>query len=167
LRFAERRLSGQTCRIERPAGNTAVIKSMWAGVCLAVLPLAATAQTAASPWFGTWKLRLKDASETPETLVYSDAGDGAMRMVSVEAGSVIVTRFDGEPAADMGGTAPEGNALAVKALSPSSYSWTFIKAGKPFVSGRNSLAADGRTFTEVSWLVTKPAETITLIYDRQ
>ncbi len=153
-------------RNDRP-GESALIKSMCAGICLAVLPLAATAQTAASPWFGTWKLRLKDASEKPETLVYSDAGNGAMRMVSVEARSVIVTHFDGKPSADIGGSAPAGNALAVKAVTPTIYTWTFIKAGKPFVSGRNSLAADGRTFTEVSWLVTKPAETITLIYERQ
>jgi hypothetical protein len=53
-------------------------------VCLAALPVAAIAQTAASSWFGTWKLRLSDPSEKPETLVYSDAGGGAMRMVSVE-----------------------------------------------------------------------------------
>ena len=88
-------------------------------------------------------------------------------MVSVEDRSEIVTRLDGKAAADVGGRAPKGNALAVKATSPTSYVWTFIKAGKPFVSGRNSLAADRKTFTEVSWLVTKPENTITLIYDRQ
>jgi hypothetical protein len=143
------------------------MKLGFAAVCLVVLPFAATAQVAASPWFGTWKLRSSDPTEKPETLFYSDAGGGAMRMVSVESKSVIVTRFDGKPAADTGRGAAKGNALAVKAISPMSYSWTFLKAGKPFVSGRNSLAADRKSFTEVSWLVTKPAEKITLIYDRQ
>ena len=40
-------------------------------------------------------------------------------------------------------------------------------AGKPFVSGVNTLAADGRSFTEVSWRVNAPAKTVTLVYDRQ
>jgi hypothetical protein len=136
-------------------------------VCLAALPLAAIAQTTVSPWFGTWKLRLSGPGDKPETLIYSDAGGQAMRMVSVEAKSVIVTRFDGKPAADLGAGRGKGNALAVKSISPTSYSWTFIKAGEPFVSGRNSLSADRKSFTEVSWLVAKPDETITLIYDRQ
>lgn len=136
-------------------------------VCLAVLPVAATPQMAENPWFGTWKLRLSDPAEKPETLVYSNAGDGAMRMVSVESKSVIVTRFDGKPASDTGENAANGTALAVKAISPTSYRWTFFKAGKPFVSGMNSLTSNRNSFTEVSWLVTKPAETITLTYDRQ
>lgn len=139
----------------------------FAAACLAVLPLTATAQSAASPWFGTWKLRLSNPSEKPETLVYSDAGGGAMRMVSVESKSVIVTRFDGKPARDTGEGALVGNALAIKAISPTSYSWTFLKAGKPFVSGRNTLAANRKTFNEVSWLVDKPGDTITLVYERQ
>jgi hypothetical protein len=41
-----------------------------------------------------------------------------------------------------------------------------LKAGKPFVSGRNSLAPDRTTFSEVSWLITKPTETITLTYEK-
>lgn len=100
-------------------------------------------------------------------LIYSDAGGGAMRMVSVESKTVIVTKFDGRPAANIGEGAAKGNALAVKTVSPTSYIWTFLKAGKPFVSGRNSLAADRKTFSEVSWLITKPNETITLTYERQ
>lgn len=71
-------------------------------VCLAAVPLAASARVADSPWFGTWKLRLSDPGEKPETLVYSDAGGDAMRMISVEAKSVIVTQFDGKPAPDIG-----------------------------------------------------------------
>ncbi|MFS0772402.1 hypothetical protein [Sphingomonas sp. 1P08PE] len=138
-----------------------------AAACLAVLPLVAAAQSWASPWFGTWKLRSSNPDEKPETLIYSEAGVGAMRMESVEAKSVLVTNFDGKPAADIGEGAAKGNALVVKAISPTSYRWTFLKAGKPFVSGRNSLAADLKTFSEVSWLVAKPTETITLIYDRQ
>jgi hypothetical protein len=80
---------------------------------------------------------------------------------------VIVSQFDGKRAADIGEGATKGNALAIKAVSPTSYSWTFFKTGKPFVSGKNSLAADRKSFIEVSWLVSQPEKTITLIYDRQ
>lgn len=131
------------------------------------LSISSPSSAAANPWFGTWKLELKDPGEKPETLIYSDAGGGAMRMVSVEQQSVIVTRFDGRPAADKGSRAAKGNALAVKAISPTSYTWTFFLAGKPYVRGRNILANDLKTFKEVSWLVKKPADVVTLVYRRQ
>ena len=136
-------------------------------LCLFALLLVAAGQPAASPWFGTWKLRLKNAAEKPETLVYSDAGRGAMRMVSVEEGSDLVTRFDGKPAAVTKAGSAQGNSLAIRAVTPTSYAWTFSRAGKPDIHGRNTLADDRRSFTEVSWLVTKPERTVTLVYDRQ
>ncbi|NJR77980.1 hypothetical protein [Sphingomonas corticis] len=137
------------------------------GAGLALLLIAATAAAQASPWFGTWSLRPKDAGGKPETLVYSDAGGGAMRMESVEQRSVIVTRFDGIPAADVGAGAAKGNALAVKAISPTVYDWTFFTGGKPFVQGRNTLAPDRNSFSEVSWLVGKPGDIVTLVYERR
>lgn len=135
--------------------------------CIVALSAQVSAQTMPSPWFGTWKLRLKTSAEKPETLIYSDAGDGAMRMHSVEENSVIVTRWDGKPASDLGPKGDGKPTLAIKATSPTRYTWTFYRAGKPYVRGINTLAADRKTFTEVSWLVTKPDKTVSLIYDRQ
>lgn len=143
-----------------------MIKPVHVAICLAVLH-AGVARAATNPWFGTWKLKLDAPDQKPETLVYSDAGNGAMRMVSVEDKSVIVTRFDGEPAADRGAGAGRGNALAIKAVSPTSYTWTFFLAGKPRAQGKNTLSPNGRTFTESSWSVTAPANKVTLIYERQ
>ena len=145
------------------------MKPLFVAIALFVLPPAALAQAQAvsSPWFGTWKLRLKAPGEAPETLVYSDAGGGAMRMVSVEQGSVIVTRFDGKPSADLGGRGTGEPVLAVEAKSPTRYAWTFFRAGKPYVRGINTLAADRKTFTEVSWRIAEPGKTVTLVYDRQ
>lgn len=132
---------------------------------LLALPAAAPSP---NPWVGTWSLRAP-AGEKPETLVYSDAGDGAMRMVSVEDRSEIVTRFDGRPAPDTGAGAATGPArtLAITADGPTRYRWTFGIAGKPFVAGVNTLAADGRSFTEVSWRVDTPQKRVTLVYDRR
>lgn len=143
-----------------------VVKGLLA-LCLTALPATVLAQAAANPWFGTWELRLNQADEPPETLVYRDAGDGAMRMESVEQGSVIVTRFDGTPSPDIGSNGRREPALAIKATSPTSYTWTFYRAGKPFVEGVNTLSGDGKSFSEVSWLITKPGSTITHIYERK
>ena len=135
--------------------------------CAIALSAHASAQPASNPWFGTWKLRLKTSDEKPETLIYSDAGNGAIRMHSVEENSVIVTRWDGKPASDTG---PKGNGkptLAVKAISPTRYTWTFFRDGKPYIRGTNTLAPDRMTFTEVSWLISRPGKTATLIYDRR
>lgn len=128
--------------------------------------LIAAAPATNNPWFGTWQLRLERPDEKPETLVYSDAGHGAMRMVSVEDRSELVTHFDGKPARDVG-AGGDGGALAISATSPVSYTWTFLKAGKPIVRGRNVLAPDRRSFTEVSWSISKPDEKKTFVYERQ
>ncbi|VWX47255.1 hypothetical protein [Novosphingobium sp. 9U] len=144
-----------------------MIKPAVAAVCLAILLLAGSAQAQSNLWFGTWKLRPNDASEKPETLIYSDAGDGAMKMVSVEQQSIIITHLDGKRAADVGPGNRQGASLAVKATSPTSYDWTFFKDGKPFVQGRNTLAADLKSFNEVSWLVTRPSDVVALVYERQ
>ncbi len=125
---------------------------------------AASQDGGTSPWFGTWALRAQDAGDRPETLIYSDAGAGGVRMESVEARSVIVTHFDGEPAVDSGPNS-SGSVLAIIATSPTSYAWTFWKAGKPFVQGLNTLADDRQSFTEVSWLADKPESRVTLIYE--
>ena len=141
-------------------------KHLTAALSLVVLLLAACQRPEPNPWFGQWSLRAEDAKGDPETLIYSDAGDGAMRMQSIEARSVIVTRFDGTPSPDTGPNGA-GNTLAVKATSPTRYSWTFSTDGKPFVQGENTLAADRQSFTEISWLVGKPEDKVTLIYQRR
>lgn len=155
--------------VERAVTNwSAIVRRVVKTVLLsAAILLSAPSWAQDRPWFGTWKLRLANADEKPETLVYSDAGGGAMRMVSVEADSVIVTRFDGKPSPDLGSGAGKRHALAVKAITPRSYSWTFLVAGKPIVRGRNTLSTDGRTFTEVARTVATPGKVFTLVYDRQ
>lgn len=119
-----------------------------------------------SAWFGTWSLRAEDAKGDPETLIYSDAGNGAMRMESVEAGSVLVTRFDGRPAPDIGAKGAN-RALAVTANSPTRYTWVFWSEGRPLVQGVNTLAPDGRSFTERSWPVENPDKVFTLVYEKR
>lgn len=143
-----------------------IIRAAWTGL-IAALFVASVAQAQTNPWFGTWKLRLQSADEKPETLVYSDAGGGAMRMRSVEENSIIVTRFDGQPSIDTGRQSAEEVSLAVKAVSPTSYTWVFAIDGKPLVKGVNTIAADGKTFKEVSHSVADPERTFTLIYERQ
>ncbi len=114
----------------------------------------------------TWRT-VQSSSSEPETLLYSDAGGGAMRMESTESKSVIVTHFDGQPAPDTGPHATPGQALAIQATSLTSYTWTLFLEGKPFVKGNNKIAADGKSFLEQNWLISKPDEKYTMIYERQ
>ena len=39
--------------------------------------------------------------------------------------------------------------------------------GKPILRGRNTLSADRTRFTEVNWLVAKPSDVVTQIFERQ
>ena len=159
-------LSGGLCA-RAGSGVRALIGRRHLTICICALTVAGTAQAAPNRWFGTWKLKREHPDQTPETLVYSDAGDGAMRMVSVEDKSVMVSRFDGAPAPDIGTGASQGWSLAIKATSAASYSWTLLKAGEARAQGLNTLAPDGRTFTEVSWPIGKRKQTITVTYERQ
>lgn len=140
--------------------------SILASLSLAGALSAGYAQAATSQWFGIWKLRIERADQTPETLLYSDAGNGAMRMVSVEDKSEIVTHWDGQPSADTGAGSQDWT-LAIKATSEASYRWTFAKRGKPVAQGLNTLADDAKTFREISWPVGDPTKTTTVTYERQ
>ena len=151
----------------RRAGNIQRAIRRLAAIGLAAAFLGGAAPPAPSAWFGTWKLRLSNPTEKPETLVYSDAGGGAMRMVSVEANSVIVTRWDGRPSPNIGTSDGNKRTLAIHPTSPTSYMWTFAMDGKPVVQGRNTLAEDRRRFTEIAWQVERPDKVFTLIYERQ
>ena len=134
---------------------------------LSVLLVASGAHAATSPWFGVWKLRLERPDQTAETLIYSDAGSGAMRMVSVEDKSLIVTHFDGQPAIDKGDGASRGWALAIKADGERSYRWPLLKEGAARAQGINTLAPDLKTFREVSSPLSHPERTVTMTYERQ
>ncbi len=131
------------------------------------MALTAGAQAPTSPWFGVWKLKLETSGQTPETLIYSDAGAGAMRMVSVEDKSEVITHFDGEPGTAVGMGSGQDWSLAIKATSATSYTWTFAKHGKPRAQGVNTLAPDLKTFKEVSWEAGKPETKMTITYERQ
>lgn len=63
--------------------------------------------------------------------------------------------FRGHPVPDAGAGATSGpkRTLAITAITPTRYRWTFAIAGKSFVAGVNTLAGDGRTLTEMSWRV--------------
>lgn len=144
-----------------------MIRKACAAPLFVVALFAAPALAASNPWLGTWRLKLSAPGQKPETLIYSDAGSGAMRMVSVEDRSEMVTHFDGMPAPDTGAGAVHQYALAITATSSTSYSWTLFKEGKPWVRGRNVLAVDHGSFKEVSWLIAKPKQKLKAIYERQ
>ena len=144
-----------------------MVKGLGAVPWLIALLLSTPALAASNPWLGTWSLKLSDASGKPETLIYSDAGGGAMRMVSVEDGSEIVTHFDGQPALDTGEGADHQHALAITSTSPTSCTWTLFKDGKPWVRGQNVLAPDHRSFKEVSCLIAKFERKLTFTYERR
>ena len=134
---------------------------------MAALLLTTPAIAANNPWLGTWVLKLSDAGQKPETLIYSDAGGGAMRMVSVEDKSGIVTHFNSKPPLDTGAGATHQHALAITSTSPTSYTWALFRNGTPWVRGRNVLAANHKSFREVSWLIAKPGQKLTFVYERR
>ena len=62
---------------------------------------------------------------------------------------------------------PAGWVATFKVTGERELAWTGGYTSKPLVRGTNTVSADGRTLTSVSWEIGREAEKTTEVYDRQ
>jgi hypothetical protein len=115
---------------------------------------------------GTWKDVSEDSS-AKETMVYSDGGNGKLKMQYVEAKSETVVALDGTPATENSPRATPGETFSYKKASPTELKYTVLMQGKPFVEGMQTVSADGKVLKDVSWLVSQPTEKTTEIFEKE
>ena len=128
-----------------------------AAVAIVSVPAAAQAQ---DPWVGTWKLNLAKSKYEPanlapkrQTITQDAVADGGMKTVvdAVDAQGKTshqeyTTMFDGKPT-DIKG-APDANTTRVyKRIDSRTYEYVQSVSGKPTVTSRTVVAADGKTRT--------------------
>ena len=74
---------------------------------------------------------------------------------------------DGTASPVQGPSAPEGATIAYKQLSANKLSWSFASKGTVLGKGVDTISADGKTLTSVSWAPGKAKEKTVEVYDKQ
>lgn len=147
-------------------------------LALAFCAVAALAAFAAdNPHMGTWKLNEAKSKMTGKarnsTVAYSQDGDNVKVTIDGvdDSGAALHTewvgKFDGKPYPVTGD--PTGNSRSYKQVNDHTLAFTGMKDGKTVVSGRATVAADGktRTVTSSSTDAAGKKSSQTLVYDKQ
>jgi len=119
-----------------------------------------------SGFLGTWT-STKESNSAPSIFMISTASNGMVTFTNPTSKSTLTVKLDGTPAAPVGPSETEGVMVAYKAVSPRRLDYSVTLKGKKIVDGYDELSADGKTYTEVSWLVGKMSEKTTSVYDKQ
>jgi hypothetical protein len=83
------------------------------------------------------------------------------------ANDSLVAKTDGTPAAVSGPTVPDGFMVAFTKASAVRLNYVVMIKDKKVAEGYQTLAADGKTFTDVSWAIGKMDEKRTVIFEKQ
>jgi hypothetical protein len=129
-------------------------RTTWLICSLLAIP-GAEVLAADNPWVGTWTLDPGKSHLTGDTFTLS-RGPGR-----------LLHYADGSDHPITGPTAPPGFTSAFKLVSPTKLTYVLKIDGKPIGYGVQTLAPDGRTFTDVTWNPGKESEKLTSVYLKQ
>jgi len=115
---------------------------------------------------GKW-LAIKDDADAPPTFIVSAPAPGVLRWEVPAWQAATEGALDGSDHPIKGGTQPPGLTLGSRLKSPSKISYVMKIDGKPNQYGIQTLAADGRSFTDVSWIPGKENEKTVAWYVKQ
>jgi hypothetical protein len=117
-------------------------------------------------FLGKW-VSTKDEDTSQTVLTMSVAADGTLTMTHPIANDSLVAKTDGTPAAVSGPTVPDGFMVAFTKASAVRLNYVVMIKDKKVAEGYQTLAADGKTFTDVSWAIGKMDEKRTVIFEKQ
>lgn len=132
------------------------------------------------PFVGTWKLNVAKSKYNPgppaksSTVTYEAAGTGYKVSVKTEPASgpaqewSFTTSLDGKDA-PVTGTNPNADAVAVKRIDSNTLELVSKKGGKPTVTARIVISADGKTRTNTQTGTNAAGEKVNnvLVFDKQ
>ena len=114
---------------------------------------------------GTWK-DTKESSSAPEVMTYIDAGSNMLKIDYPASKGSGTYPLDGKPVAESGPRAVPDMTTGFKKISGTELKYvTYIK-GKPYFEGVQTVSADGKVMKDVGWLVVKPAEKTTEVFEK-
>ena len=115
---------------------------------------------------GKWR-STKITISAPDAFVISSPSPGIMHWEIPSYKETINGKFDGTDIPITGPEVPPGLTLAVKPTSSTRHSYTVKVNGKPDSYGIQTLAADGKSFTDVSWSPGKLSEKSSAVFVKQ
>jgi hypothetical protein len=115
---------------------------------------------------GKWK-STKARISAPDSYVVSAPSEGVMRWEIPEYKEIVEGKTDGSDLPVTGPTAPAGLTLSIKILSPTKLIYKVKVNGQLNETSIETLSADGRTLTIVSWNPGRKSEKSTAVFIKQ
>lgn len=114
---------------------------------------------------GTWKEARADVPN--KVMVYSGAENGRWKMETPATQQIIVAPLDGTPVPAGGPRVMTGETFSFARVSDKQIKYTVFESGTPYIEGTETITPDGKVMKDVSWLVIKPSEKTTEIWEKQ
>jgi hypothetical protein len=135
-------------------------------IAVCCLAFASSSLAAVSPWNGTWRLDHSRAEPdgAADDYRFTVTADGALRWEIPSLHEINVGRLDGSPMRINRPGAPAGETISVHAESPGVWTYKVELNGKDRGEGRMTLAADGKSWTDVPLDGGKPVERLLMVY---
>jgi hypothetical protein len=114
---------------------------------------------------GKWK-EVK-VSRASQTTVISVPSPGHIRYEIPNEKQTIEGAVDGSSARVQGPTAPEGATMTFKQVTPNQLAWSYSVKGVVLGTGTDTVSADGKSLTSISWAPGKETEKTSEFYDKQ
>ena len=115
---------------------------------------------------GKWR-SIKSSAGAPLKFVISSPARGVLRWEIPESKQSGEGKLDGTDFPITGPNAPPGMTVGIKAESPTKLSYVMKFNGRTDNFGVDTMAADGRSYTDVSWSAGKESEKSTAVYVKQ
>lgn len=115
---------------------------------------------------GKWRSTKVDIS-APDNYVIAETSPGVYKWTIPSYKAAFEGKADGTDRTLTGPTIPTGLTLSWKQVSPMEMKYVEKLNGKPDAIGVQTMAADKKTFTEVSWTPGKESEKSTAVYVKQ
>jgi hypothetical protein len=119
-----------------------------------------------SGFAGKWK-STKVSVSVPDSWIISSSNDGTINWVIPGYKETVHGKPDGTPLPITGPTVAHGMTVSIKQVSPRRMDYTVTINGKTIGEGYQTLAADGKSFTDTSWTPGQEAVKTTGVFNKQ
>jgi hypothetical protein len=115
---------------------------------------------------GTWR-DVKTSSTSPEEFVISSPTTGVLQWEVPQWKATVEAPLNGTDVPVKGPQVPAGSTYAAKLVAPNKITYVMKFNGQPDMYGESTMAADGRSYSDVSWNPGKEGEKSTALYVKQ
>jgi hypothetical protein len=114
---------------------------------------------------GTWKeVKITAAADT---MIISEPSAGHLKLAFPRDKQFVDAPIDGTPSPFQGPSVADGAMVSLKLRAANQLEWSYAVKGTVMQQGLDTVSADGKSLTSISWPAGKDSEKITAVYDRQ